>query len=85
MEPGQPKLTRDIFQPDPLPSVPPKEQYTPDPAKVANAIFQAGLDARGEGKPVEARPYPDESGEREQWEEGWHEPDQAEAEELAFA
>ncbi len=29
-----------------------------------------------------ACPYPDESGERERWLEGRHEPDQAEAEEL---
>ena len=32
-----------------------------------------------------ACPYPDESGEREQWLEGWHEPDQAGAEEVGFA
>ena len=37
----------------------------PDPAKAANEIFQAGMEARGQGKPVEACPYPDESGERE--------------------
>ena len=29
-----------------------------DPAKPANDIFQAGMDARGQGKPVEACPYP---------------------------
>ena len=58
----------------------------PDPAKAATDVFQAGMDARGQGKPVEACPYPDESGEREQWLEGWHEPDDIdEPEELGFA
>ena len=47
----------------------------PDPAKAA----------RGEGEPATACPYPDKSGEREQWLEGWHDPDQAEPEELGFA
>ena len=32
-----------------------------------------------------ACPYPDESGDREQWLEGWHDPDQAEPEELGLA
>ena len=56
-----------------------------DPAKTASDIFQAGVDARGKGEPVTACPYPDESGKREQWLEGWHDPDQAEPEELGFA
>jgi ribosome modulation factor len=57
----------------------------PDPAKAASDIFQTGMDARGKGEPATAFPYPDESGEREQWLEGWHDPDQAEPEELGFA
>ena len=57
----------------------------PDPAKAANDIFQAGMDARGQGEPATACPYPDESGEREQWMEGWHKPDLDEPEELGFA
>jgi ribosome modulation factor len=55
----------------------------PDPAKAASDIFQTGMDARGKGEPATAFPY--ESGEREQWLEGWHDPDQAEPEELGFA
>ena len=39
----------------------------PDPAKAASNIFQAGMDARGKGEPATACPYPDKSGEREQW------------------
>ena len=57
----------------------------PDPAKAANDTFMAGIEARRQGKPVETCPYPDESGEREQWLEGWHNPDQAEPDELGFA
>ncbi len=57
----------------------------PDPAKAANDIFRAGMDARGEGEPASACPYPDEGGEREQWMEGWHKPDLDEPEELGFA
>jgi hypothetical protein len=37
------------------------------------------------GMPAATHPYPDESGEREEWLEGWHDPDQAEPEELGFA
>jgi ribosome modulation factor len=58
----------------------------PDPAKTAEDVFQAGMAARGKGEPVTACPYPDESGEREQWLEGWHEPDDIdEPDELGFA
>ena len=56
-----------------------------DPIKAVTDIFQAGMDARSQGKPATACPYPDEGGEREQWLEGWHEPDQAEPDELGFA
>lgn len=57
-----------------------------DPAKAANDIFQTGMDARAYGEQVTACPYPDESGEREQWLEGWHGPDDIdEPDELGFA
>jgi ribosome modulation factor len=57
----------------------------PDPTKAANDIFQAGMNASGKGEPATACPYPDESGERRQWHEGWHEPDDIdEPEELGF-
>jgi ribosome modulation factor len=56
-----------------------------DPTKAATDVFQAGMDARGKGEPATASPYPDESGKREQWLEGWHDPDQAEPEDLRFA
>jgi ribosome modulation factor len=55
------------------------------PVKAANDIFQAGMNARGQGEPATACPYPDESGEREQWLEGWHKPDLDEPEDLGFA
>ena len=43
------------------------------------------MNASGKGEPATACPYPDESGERRQWHEGWHEPDDIdEPEELGF-
>ena len=58
----------------------------PDPVEAANDIFKAGMEARSQGQPATACPYPDESGEREQWLEGWHKPDDLdEPDELGFA
>ena len=58
----------------------------PDSDVSPSDIFKAGLDARAKGEPHTACPYPDESGEREQWLEGWHKPDGADApDELGFA
>ncbi len=49
-------------------------------------IFQAGLNARVAGKLATDCPYPDQSGEREQWLEGWRKPDDVdEPPELGFA
>ncbi len=52
---------------------------------VAGDAVKAGMDARGRGEAVTACPYPDGSGERVQWLEGWHKPDLGEPEELGFA
>ena len=58
----------------------------PDLSKSPEDIFKAGVAARVRGEQVAACPYPDESGEREQWLEGWHEPDALdEPDELGFA
>jgi ribosome modulation factor len=63
-----------------------REVLVPDFSKSPEDIFKAGMDARVRGEQVTACPYPDESGEREHWLEGWHEPDDLdEPDELGFA
>jgi len=40
-----------------------------------SAIHDEGMDARDDGRPVSACPYPNGSEEWQEWVEGWHERD----------
>ncbi len=49
-------------------------------------IAKAGMDARARGDDIAVCPYPNGSGERQQWLEGWHKPDSMDVPvELGFA
>ncbi len=43
--------------------------------KLPSQVFAEGMSARGLGKPVTACPYPEGSGDRDAWTDGWHEGD----------